>query len=107
MTEIHPGNYVLYDNQQVQLGSCQMESVAGKVITRVLGHYPRRNQMLVDCGFTALTKQGRGSQNPGEMIAAVDGHQELMLSNMTQVKYSINKIAKMANGKIDGANSKG
>ena len=41
MKEIHPGNYVLYDNQQVQLGSCGDANVAGKVITRVLGHYPR------------------------------------------------------------------
>ena len=41
MKEIHPGNYVLYDNQQVQLGSCGDANIAGKVITRVLGHYPR------------------------------------------------------------------
>ena len=53
--------------------------------------------MLVDCGFTALTKQGRGSQNPGEMIAAVDGHQELMLSNMTQVQDK--QDCKIASGK--------
>ena len=63
-----------------------MDDVAGKVITRILGHYPKRNQMLVDCGFTGLTKQGKGSQSPEDMIAIVDGHQELMLSNMTQVK---------------------
>ena len=57
MTEMHPGNYVMYDGQQVDLGSCSLDQVAGKVITRVLGQYPRRNQMLVDCGFTGLTKQ--------------------------------------------------
>ena len=42
--------------------------------------------MLVDCGFTGLTKQGKGCQEPGEMIAVVDDNDELMLTNMTQVK---------------------
>ena len=41
--------------------------------------------MLVDCGFTAITKQGIGSQAHPKMIAPVDEHQNLMLSNMTQV----------------------
>ena len=41
--------------------------------------------MLVDCGFTAITKQGKGSQSLPAMIAPVENHPELMLSNMTQV----------------------
>ena len=85
VTELHPGNYVLYDNQQLLLQSCQHKDVAGKILTRVIGHYPRRGQMLVDCGFTAITKQGQGSQSLPTMIAPVDGHPEIMLSNMTQV----------------------
>ena len=50
----------------------------------------RRNQMLVDCGFTAFTKQGKGSQEHPQMIGRVENHPDLMLSNMTQVK-SISK----------------
>jgi len=84
LTEIHPGNYVLYDSQQMRLGSCTLEEVAGKVLTRVLGHYPQRNEMLVDCGFTGLTKQGLGSQEDSKMIAMVDNQPHLMLTNMTQ-----------------------
>ena len=84
VTELHPGNYVFYDHQQLLLGSCSPGDIAGKIITRVIGHYPRRGQMLVDCGFTAITKQGQGSQNPASMIAPVEGHPQLMLSNMTQ-----------------------
>ena len=34
MREMHPGNYAMYDNQQVMLGSCSLASVAGKVMTR-------------------------------------------------------------------------
>ena len=88
MKEMHPGNYAMYDNQQVMLGSCDPGSVAGKVVTRVIGHYPERNQMLVDCGFTALTKQGKGCQEHPHMIAKVEHHDDLMLTNMTQVPDS-------------------
>ena len=28
MTEIHPGNYVMYDGQQVDLGSCSLAQVS-------------------------------------------------------------------------------
>ena len=45
--------------------------------------------MLVDCGFTAITKQGVGNQSNPKMIARVENHPELMLSNMTQVKNKI------------------
>jgi hypothetical protein len=31
-------------------------------MTRVLGHQSDRIQLLVDCGFTALTKQGYSEQ---------------------------------------------
>ena len=41
--------------------------------------------MLVDCGFTALTKQGLGAQEDRKMIAMVDNQPHLMLTNMTQV----------------------
>ena len=41
--------------------------------------------MLVDCGFTGLTKQGLGSQEDSKMIAMVDNQPHLMLTNMTQV----------------------
>ena len=51
----------------------------------MLGHYPARRQLLVDCGFTALTKQGRGAQAAHPtMIAPVSDSPGLILSNMTQ-----------------------
>lgn len=85
LTEIHPGAYVFYDAQQTGLGSCGPQEVAAKVLTRVLGHYPARRQLLVDAGFTSLTKQGRGAQaaHPS-MIAPVEDCPDLMVSNMTQ-----------------------
>ena len=59
MTEIHPGNYAFYDLQQLFLGSCREEDIAARVLTRVLGQFPgKRNQIIIDAGFTALSQQG-------------------------------------------------
>ena len=59
--EVHAGNYVFYDRQQLYTGACENEgSIAGFVLTRVIGHYSDsdRNAILVDAGATALTKDG-------------------------------------------------
>lgn len=81
LSEVHPGNYVFYgaytkiltylieshmffkgkwvcccvlDVQQSIIGSCSLEDVAVKVLTRVIGHCPHRNQLLIDCGWSGL-----------------------------------------------------
>uniref|UniRef100_A0A3B4B7T9 D-serine dehydratase-like domain-containing protein n=1 Tax=Periophthalmus magnuspinnatus TaxID=409849 RepID=A0A3B4B7T9_9GOBI len=53
LSEVHPGNYVFYV-QQSMIGSCSLEDVAVRVLTRVIGHCPHRNQLLIDCGWTGL-----------------------------------------------------
>lgn len=104
LTEVHPGNYIFYgeyhhvphpspgtastpprdplhpptlsaDLQQTLLGSCQPQDVAIRVLTRVVGHYPHRNQLLVDCGWTALSLHGWAQPPAGR--AAVEGHPQL------------------------------
>ncbi|XP_023329119.1 D-serine dehydratase [Eurytemora carolleeae] len=84
LSEIHPGNYVFYDAMQMELGSCQESDIAGTVLTRIIGHYPRRNQLLIDCGFTGFTKQGLGKQQDKRMLARIKGCPELMVTDMTQ-----------------------
>lgn len=44
----------LIDVQQSVIGSCSLEDVAVRVLTRVIGHCPHRNQLLIDCGWTGL-----------------------------------------------------
>ena len=48
----------LSDVQQTLIGSCKMEDIAVKVATRVKGHFPERNQLLVDAGFVAMSYDG-------------------------------------------------
>lgn len=57
VTEMHPGNYVFYDAAQAEIGACGLEDVAIRVLTRVVGHYPSSNTLLVDLGWTGVTSQ--------------------------------------------------
>ncbi|XP_078072038.1 D-serine dehydratase isoform X2 [Mustelus asterias] len=95
LNELHPGNYIFYDVQQMMIGSCQMDDIAVRVLTRVIGHYPHRNQLLVDCGWTALSLHSLGRLPTG--YAVIDGHPDLKLAGMTQEHGRIEP----ASGKLD------
>ncbi|KAM9844507.1 D-serine dehydratase isoform 1-T1 [Aulostomus maculatus] len=82
LSEVHPGNYVFYDVQQSLIGSCRLEEVAVRVLTRVIGHCPHRNQLLIDCGWTGLSLDGGGKLPTG--YAVIEGHPDLKLLSMTQ-----------------------
>jgi D-serine deaminase-like pyridoxal phosphate-dependent protein len=56
--EMHPGNYAYYDTMQLAVGACAAADIAVRVLTRVVGHYPKRNMLLVDLGWTGVSAQG-------------------------------------------------
>ena len=56
ITEMRPGVYVFNDLDQALIGSCGPKDLALSVLASVIGHYPHRNQMLIDAGALALSK---------------------------------------------------
>ncbi|XP_041698659.1 D-threo-3-hydroxyaspartate dehydratase isoform X1 [Coregonus clupeaformis] len=82
LSEVHPGNYVFFDVQQSVIGSCGLEDVAVRVLSRVIGHSPHRNQLLLDCGWSALSLDGAGKLPTG--YAVIEGHPDLRLLSLTQ-----------------------
>jgi D-serine deaminase-like pyridoxal phosphate-dependent protein len=81
--ELHPGNYVFYDRQQLWTGACSSEeSIAGFVLARVIGHYDdeHRNAIMVDAGATALTKES----TPQGSMCSVLGRPDLECYRMSQ-----------------------
>ena len=56
LTEMRPGVYVFNDLDQALIGSCGHEDIALSVLASVIGHYPHRNQLLIDAGALALSK---------------------------------------------------
>ena len=53
------------DVAQVNIGSCTQEDIAAKVLTRIISHYPEKGQMLIDCGWLALTLDSLGKLPTG------------------------------------------
>ena len=56
LTEMRPGVYVFNDLDQELIGSCGSADLALSVLASVIGHYPHRNQLLIDAGALALSK---------------------------------------------------
>jgi D-serine deaminase-like pyridoxal phosphate-dependent protein len=83
--EIRPGNYVFFDKFQADIGSCQTKDVAARVLTTVVAHYPDHNQILIDAGALALSKD-LGADHLDNEIAygGVSGHPNLKLYSISQ-----------------------
>src|SRR6185312_16160943 len=56
LTELRAGVYMAGDLFQVALGSLALEQVAVTVLATVISHNPKRNQVVVDAGGLALSK---------------------------------------------------
>ena len=56
LTEMRPGVYCFNDLDQALIGSCSAGDLALSVLASVIGHYPHRNQLLIDAGALALSK---------------------------------------------------
>lgn len=83
--ELRPGNYVFFDKSQADIGTCGPDECAASVLATVAGHYPVRNQLLIDAGALALSKD-RGAVHVGEEITfgAVLGHPNFKIASLSQ-----------------------
>lgn len=80
ITELHPGNYVLYDRQQVASGSCAVGDIACYVVGRVVSVCEERGEALIDVGATALHKDAAGLREWGELR----GRPDVLVKRLTQ-----------------------
>ncbi|MDJ0950545.1 MAG: alanine racemase [Alphaproteobacteria bacterium] len=56
LTEIRPGVYMLFDLDQVGLGSCAVEDIGISVLASVIGHQRPHNRINIDAGSLALSQ---------------------------------------------------
>ena len=54
--EIRPGNFVFYDAQQMQIGSCAWQDVAVALACPVVARHPERNEAVIYGGAIHLSK---------------------------------------------------
>ncbi|TFW08991.1 DSD1 family PLP-dependent enzyme, partial [Oxalobacteraceae bacterium OM1] len=63
ITEVRAGVYVFFDLVMAGLGVCSVDDIAVSVLTSVIGHQQRKQQLLVDAGWMALSRDhGTASQ---------------------------------------------
>ena len=73
------------DVQQSVAGSCGLNDIAVKVATRVIGHYPHRNQLMIDAGWMALSLDGHGKL-PSRSYGVFQDHPDLRY-NYDMIRY--------------------
>ena len=85
VTEGRPGNYVFFDRTMVEIGVCRPEDVGVTVLATVVSHQPGRDQLIVDAGALALSKDvGPTHLGLAPAMGAIRGHPELTLSSLSQ-----------------------
>ncbi len=63
ITEVRAGVYTFQDLFQTGLGVCAVDDIAIGVVTSVIGHQARKNWIIVDAGWMALSRdRGTASQ---------------------------------------------
>ena len=99
--EIRPGNFVFYDLMQYQLGSCNLEDIALKLICPIVAKHASRNEVVIYGGAVHISKDSitnsAGKQLYGRIIVNQDGEKKLLdernyLRTMSQ-EHGILKIS--------------
>jgi len=69
--EIRPGNYVFYDLQQYNVGSCTFDEVALILVCPVVGVYPKKEKIIIYGGGVHFSKQSitlNGTKIHGQVV---------------------------------------
>lgn len=63
ITEVRAGVYMFFDLVMAGLGVCAVDDIALSVLSSVIGHQANKNQILIDAGWMALSRdRGTASQ---------------------------------------------
>jgi len=85
VTEMRPGNYIFFDKFQSDIGSCSLSDCSMRVLTRIIGHYPDRNRILIDAGALALSKDLGATHILDEVVyGQIKNHPELKITKLSQ-----------------------
>ena len=67
--EIRPGNFVLYDLMQLEIGSCQEEQIAVAMACPIVAMHPDRNEVIVYGGGIHFSKDRLDGPVFGRVVA--------------------------------------
>lgn len=78
--ELHAGNFVALDLQQVGTSLVDKSDIAGTIITEICSYYPSRNEYLINAGVLALSRE----QGPLPGIAHIQGNDDWIVARVSQ-----------------------
>jgi len=69
--EIRPGNFVLFDAMQLELGTCRETDIAAAVACPVVAAHPARNEVVIYGGAVHLSKESFTARGAGPFYGRV------------------------------------
>jgi len=91
VTEVRPGNSLLFDVFQSAIGSCSLDEVALSLVARVIGVYPERSELVINAGGLALSRDPgpihvRPNCGYGVIVDGADQHpvRHLTITSLSQ-----------------------
>eukprot|EP01083_Nonionella_stella_P179390 636755_1 len=97
ITEIHPGNYVFFDRMQYEFGVIDdLNRIPISVMTRVIGRYRHRNEILIDCGSIGISLDKNAEADGG--FGCIQDYPKLKLYALSQ---EVGKITTVDESAID------
>jgi len=69
--EIRPGNFVFYDLMQFNLGVCQLDEIAVKMVCPVIAKHISRNEIVIYGGAVHLSKESITNVNGKQMYGRI------------------------------------
>lgn len=84
VTEVRVGVYVFNDLVMAGLGVCDESQIALSVLTSVIGHQPRRNTLLIDAGWMALSNDRSTATHQQDMGLGKVAGSDLIVQSANQ-----------------------
>ena len=99
--EARPGNYVFYDQTQVELGACDITDCAVTVLSSVVSCQQGSDHAVIDAGALALSKDsGREASPPAVMGRVFENYPEATLSRAHRV-YGLSQEHGLVSGSLE------
>jgi D-serine deaminase-like pyridoxal phosphate-dependent protein len=73
VTEVRAGVYHFFDVVMADIGVCSLDDIALSVVTSVIGHNTRKQWLLIDAGWMALSSDSGNDSIPGYGVV-IDQH---------------------------------
>jgi D-serine deaminase-like pyridoxal phosphate-dependent protein len=80
--EIRPGNFVFYDLMQLNLGVCEFEDIAARMVCPVVARHSSRNEVVIHGGAIHLSNESMqnidGKESFGRVVIYKNGEKKLL-----------------------------